>query len=254
MKRTAVITGASSGMGREAAVQIAERFRYISEIWLLGRNREELKITAEMVRKAGKTPKVIAGDITDAGFVSQVVSLLSKEKAGVKLLFNSAGLGYARDFTSCDSDRWDETLRVNVLALTSFTRQVLPFVVRGGRIINMSSASAFLPQPGFAVYAASKSYVLSLSLALSRELKDRDITVTAVCPGPVDTEFLDRCNDGGQEPAIKKLFTAEPGPVVKKALKDSFRGRTVSVYGLPMKLVRLAGQVLPEELLMRVLY
>lgn len=254
MKNTAVITGASSGMGREAAVQIAERYRHISEIWLLGRNSSELEITADRVRKAGKNARIITGDITGSQCISEVVSLLRQEKAGVKVLFNSAGLGYARNFTSCESDRWEDTLKVNVLALTSFTRQVLPFMIHGGRIINMSSASAFLPQPGFAVYAASKSYVLSFSLALSRELKDRDVKVTAVCPGPVDTEFLERCNEGRQEPALKRFFTVGPEAVVKKALEDSYRGRTVSVYGLPMKMVRLAGHVLPEELLMRVLY
>ena len=137
---------------------------------------------------------------------------------------------------------------VNDKALVSVTHIVIPYMTRPGNIIQMASASAFLPQKEFAVYAASKAFVLSFSRALYAELKEKGLSVTAVCPGPVDTEFLAICNAGRDEKSLKQLVTVKPEPVVAKALRDAKAGKEISVYGMPMKMVHLASKILPHGL------
>lgn len=139
---------------------------------------------------------------------------------------------------------------LNCRALTRMTLLCLPYMHPGSRIINLASAAAFCPQPYFAVYAATKSYVLSFSRSLGEELKTRGITVTAVCPGPVDTPFFDV--SGKPQNFLKELTMAQPGPVVHQALKDSRKRKELSIYGLPMKLTYAGTKLLPHKLLLRI--
>ena len=118
------------------------------------------------------------------------------------------------------------------------------------RIIQLASSAAFLPQPGFAVYAATKSFVLSYSRALHQELKSRNIYVTAVCPGPVKTEFFDIAETTGEIPLYKRLVMANPRRVVAKAIRDSVAGRDISVYGLTMKAFDLLCKVFPHRFIL----
>ena len=140
-------------------------------------------------------------------------------------------------------------LDLNCKALTLFTGICLPFISNHSRIINVASAAAFAPQPFFNVYAATKAYVLSYSRALHAELKDRKITVTSVCPGPVDTEFFDIAGDA-QGQSFKKKFRADPQKVVALAIKDAAMGNDISVYGAAMKSARVASKVVPNGLIM----
>ena len=117
--------------------------------------------------------------------------------------------------------------------------------------VSPASAAAFLPQPGFAVYAATKAYVLSYSRALGKELAGRGIKVTAVCPGPVDTEFFTLAEEHASAPVYKKLFMSKTEDVAARALADSRAGKTVSVYGGPMKLFRLLAKLVPTDLLLK---
>ena len=144
-------------------------------------------------------------------------------------------------------------IALNCEALCAVTHIVLPFMSKNSRIIQFASAAAFLPQPGFAVYAATKSFVLSYSRALNEELRDRDICVTAVCPGLVKTEFFDIAETTGQIPLYKRLVMANPKKVVKKAVLDSCMGKTVSVYGGFMKLFFLMCKILPHEVILRLM-
>lgn len=144
-------------------------------------------------------------------------------------------------------------VQVNCTALTAVTTMVLPFMPQNSRILQFASSAAFLPQPGFAVYAASKAYVLSYSRALNRELKSRKIFVTAVCPGPVRTEFFDIAQTTGEIPLYKKLVMADPGKVVAKAIRDSIAGREVSVYGIWMKAFWVLAKVFPHSLILDIM-
>ena len=123
-------------------------------------------------------------------------------------------------------------------------------MTKNSRILQFASAAAFLPQPGFAIYAATKAFVLSYSRALSMELKRRQIYVTAVCPGPVKTEFFAIAETTGKIPLYKRLAMADPKRVVKKALRDSMMGKPVSVYGPLMKAFWLLSKLCPHELIL----
>ena len=142
---------------------------------------------------------------------------------------------------------------LNCQALCAVTRLVLPYMAKNGRIIQFASAAAFLPQPGFAVYAATKSFVLSYSRALNSELKPRGICVTAVCPGPVKTEFFDIAETTGTIPLYKRLVMARPEKVAALALRESMMGKTVSVYGPLMKAFFLLSKILPHSLLLSIM-
>ena len=144
-------------------------------------------------------------------------------------------------------------VRLNCEALCGVTSAVLPYMSRESRIIQFASAAAFLPQPGFAVYAATKSFVLSYSQALNSELKPQGITVTAVCPGPVATEFFQVASPSGMLPLYKRLSMAKPEKVVKLAVRDSMMGKTISVYGPLMKAFFLLCRLVPHRLLLKVM-
>lgn len=188
MKCIAVITGASSGIGREFARQIAAAYPSLSEIWVLARRLTALReLEAEL---PGKKVRILPLDLTEDTALETLEALLKKERPCIRILVNSAGCGKSGPVESQDWKDASRMLDVNCRALTAVTMLCLPYLKKGSRIIQIDSGSAFLPQPGFAVYAASKAYVLSFDQALGAELKDRGITVTSVCPGPVDTEFF----------------------------------------------------------------
>ena len=130
---------------------------------------------------------------------------------------------------------------------------MVPFMREGSRIIQMASSAAFLPQPDFAVYAATKSYVLSFSRALGEELKRDGIYVTAACPGPVDTPFFDIAEAGGSTLALKKYALVSPERVAALALKDSLRRRPVSVCSLPIKSLFLLTKLVPHSVILDVM-
>ncbi|MCI8888032.1 MAG: SDR family NAD(P)-dependent oxidoreductase [Hungatella sp.] len=248
--KIAVVTGASSGMGREAAVQIADRFAGIEEIWLIARRGERLE---ELKGRLPARVRCFAADVTKKEERAVLEEALKQEKPDVKILVNSAGFGKIGRVGEVDEHTECAMVRLNCEALCAVTHMVLPFMSRNSRIVQFASAAAFLPQPGFAIYAATKSFVLSYSRALGAELKGREIYVTAVCPGPVDTEFFDIAETGAQIPLYKRLVMATPGSVVKKALRDSYMGKSVSVYGLTMNLFWVLSKWIPHEILIRML-
>lgn len=240
--KIAIITGASSGLGREAVIQIADRFGGIDEIWMIARRKERL---TELEDHVPVTLKSFNLDITDKMNLNILKEALETEKPDVKVLINSAG--YGKIGSVGDLNLEDETgmIRLNCESLCAVTHLVLPYMGRNSRIIQLASSAAFLPQPGFAIYAATKSFVLSYSLALGAELKSKGIYVTAVCPGPVKTEFFDIAETTGHIPLYKRLVMADPVKVVKLAIRDSMMGKSVSIYGLRMKGVYLLSKFMP---------
>lgn len=236
----AIITGASSGMGQEFARRLDRLLGKTDEIWLLARRKDKLDgLAAQMKTRT----RAIAIDLTNEKELAQFSEVLSIREPKITVLVNCAGTGKYGSFCALDKIACSEMLRVNILALTEMTRICLPYMRKGSRIIEMASGAAFLPQADFAVYAASKAYVYSLGRALAKELHGRGIRVTTVCPGPVDTPFLDHAYDGAKQMSgLKKIAMESTEHVVETALRDSLRGKTVSVCGLPMKLLYLATQ------------
>ena len=250
MKYIAVITGASSGIGREFAYAIDQSISSIDEIWLIARRKERLE---ELSEKLSHNTRIISGDLSSRITVNRLQALLKTEKCRVRFLINAAGYGILGDFES--GDRRDETgmCDLNVRALTDVTYVCIPFMGKGSRIINLASSAAFVPQPGFSVYAATKSYVLSFSRSLNMELCGKGIYITAVCPGPVKTEFFNIAEKNGTRTlSLKKFAMTTPDVVVKRALKDSLAKKEISVPTFLMRLFRIMCKILPHSIIMKI--
>lgn len=244
--RIVIITGATSGMGKEFALQLDRNLKTIDEFWLIGRNLDKLEgISAQMKTKC----QLFVCDLNERTELKKVMKELHKEECKIKMLINCAGYGMIGKFEDISYNDNMGMIDVNCRALTSLTYDCIPYMDDNSRIINMASAGGFIPQPYFSVYAASKSYVLSFSRGLNAELKDRNVVVTSVCPGPVATKFFERAEAYGSQLAIKKYIMAKPDKVVEKAIKDSILRKEISVYGNVMSLYRFIGKLIPHKLI-----
>ena len=248
--KIAVVTGASSGMGRETAIQLADRFSALEEIWLIARREDRL---LELQKILPVPSRIFAVDLTDEGERNRLSEALSRFKPEVKILVNASGSGLIGHVGEIPEPGELGMVRLNCEALCAVTRMVLPYMSFNSRIMQYASSAAFLPQPGFAVYAATKSFVLSYSRALNEELKSRGISVTAVCPGPVKTEFFSIAEKTGRIPLYKRFVMARPEKVVRLAIRDCAMGKSVSVYGIAMKLFYVFSKILPHEWILRLM-
>lgn len=243
-----VITGASSGIGREFACQMDRYFTNVDEFWLIARSRDKLKEVAGSLRH--KT-RILTMDITKDAQLERLEDTLQEKEAVVRILVNCAGYGLMGAFETQDREAALGMVRINCEALTNITHRLIPYMRRGSRIIQLASSAAFLPQIDFAVYAATKSYVLSFSRALGEELREKGIFVTSVCPGPVNTPFFDIAEQNGTTLAVKKYTMVEAGRVVAKALRDSYHKRSMSVCSLPIQIFEVGAKYIPHDVLLR---
>ena len=234
-------------MGKDFVKEL-QKIKNVDEIWMIARRKERLKA---MESKGNGKLRSFPLDLTDKKVFDHLGEILTSENPKIQYLINAAGAGRMGKVETISGEDHAFVLDLNVKALTCMTRTCLPYMARGGRIIQLCSGSAFLPQPEFASYAASKAYVLSFSRALGQEVKNRGITVTAVCPGPVKTEFFKAA--GSEIAPAKKRFLVESEDVVKKALKDANVGKELSIYGVSMNLIHLAGKILPTKMLLSVM-
>ena len=239
--RIAIITGASSGIGREFARQIPRLDKSLDELWVVARRTDRLK---ELARKSEVPVRIFDGDMMRDYIFSRIEKELERYGADIRMLVNAAGYGKIGAAEELRIDEQCEMVDLNCRSLTRLSLLCLPYMTKGSRIINIVSAAAFAPQPGFAVYAASKSDVYSFSPAIREAVKDRGIVVPAVCPGPVDTEFFDRA--GELKNSWKATVRADVTGVVRQALRDSVRRKPASVYGAAMKGARVLSKIMPD--------
>ncbi len=245
----AIVTGASSGMGREFVHQISKKYKTIDEIWVIARRIDKLNELVDEIDNVRVRP--FQFNVANEADLIRFKMLLIQEKPEVRILVNSAGFGIIGSFEQVGGDN-SEMCRVNCYGLTKILELVIPYMTCSrGNIFNIASSAAFMPQPSFATYAATKAYVLSLSRALNRELSDKNITVTAVCPGPVKTEFFDIAEKHTSVKFYKKVTMAKANKVVELALMDGYRGKSMSVYGIVMKSFRILCKMIPHKLLIR---
>ena len=247
----ALITGASAGIGREFARQLAGRAR---SMILAARRDERLIELAQQMQREHPTLVVHIRkvDLGDLGELQAFLEWLDREKLEVDLLINNAGLGDSGPFAQSDPDRNKEMTIVNVATLTLITRHLVPQMIakHRGAILNVSSSAGFLPIPLSAVYAATKAYVTSVSEALRAELYGTGVSVCALCPGPVLTEFQQVAKREGVQPNIGPRFlvvTVEQ--VVRDALAALEADRPLVIPGFAMKLLMLVARLVPMPVL-----
>jgi hypothetical protein len=244
---SALITGASSGIGREFARQLANRARTIV---LVARRTERLAdLRDELLnRNPNLDVHVRVVDLADQAQIELLIDSLAHDKIDVDLLINNAGLGDSGPFAASDPIRNEQMALVNVVALTSLTRRLLPQMIakRRGGILNVSSSAGFLPIPGDAVYAATKAYVTSFSEAIRAELRGKGVSVCAVCPGPVHTEFEEVARRPGAQPKTgSKIFFVSTKQVVRAALAALEADRPLVIPGFAMKFAMFLTRLFP---------
>ncbi len=247
--KIAVVTGASSGIGREFVYQLGYFYRSLDEIWVIARRKERLE---ELRGKTRVPVRIFDGNLLKKSVYKKIFDALREKNPNIRMLVNAAGYGKSGTVEEIAAEKFriqTDMIDLNCRALTRMTLMCLPYMRKGSRIVNLASAASFCPQPSFAVYAATKSFVLSFSRALREEMRGKGIGVTAVCPGPVDTEFFDV--SGPLENRLKKLALVEAAPVVHRALKDSRAGKSLSIYGIPMKTAYVGAKLLPHEWILR---
>lgn len=249
MSKVAIITGASSGIGKSFVKALAENnFMFgkekLDKVFIVARRKEELN---NLVTSFGEVLSPVVADLTSESANYEIEKVVKDQKHEVLLLVNCAGMGKRGALMDKDAESAGKTIDLNIRSLTMLTRLIATYMAKNGRIINIASSAAFMPQVGFAVYAASKSYVVSFGTAMDFELRDRGIRTLTVCPGPVKTEFQINATDGGsgEFTGFRKLVVADPDKLAKKSLKASLSGRHMLVYGFSQKLLHLASKILP---------
>ena len=244
--KIAIVTGASSGMGREFVLQLSQ-YVPVDEIWAIARREEALKAICAAV-----PVRPVPMDLCDSGSFDRFAQLLQAEKPEVKLLVNAAGFGKFGSYRKISVEDECRMIDLNCKALVAMTRLVLPYMGRGGHILQLDSLSAFQPVPYITTYGATKSFVLSYSRAMNRELKSSGIRMMAMNPGWVKTEFFNHAmqtNEEGQVQYFNRRWEAKD--VVATGLKDLYNSRKdYSVHGFSVRMQVRMVKLLPHSMVM----
>ena len=244
----AIVTGASSGMGREFVLQLGN-YVSVDEIWVVARRKDALEALAGQV---SAKIRPIALDLCDSASFTAIADLLAAEKPDVKLLVNAAGFGKFGAYHKVSLEDDLKMIDLNCKALVAMTRLVLPYMHQNSHILQLDSLSAIQPVPYITTYGATKSFVLSYSRAMNRELRPRGIRMMAMNPGWVKTEFFDHAfqtNADSEVQYFNRLYEARD--VVATGLKALYRSRRdYYVHGLPVKAQVLGVKLLPHRFVM----
>ncbi len=250
MKNIAIVTGASSGIGKEFFLSLKERMEGLDEIWVIARSEEKLRALAELIT----VPlRVFALDLSLAESATGIGKALEEEQAAIKYLICASGFGRFCAVEEDDVSVLENMVDLNCRSIVSMTKICAPYMQKGGGMILVASISAFQPVPYIATYAATKSFVLSYGRAFNRELKKmRGARVLCVCPFWTKTAFFDRAETGNG--VVKKYAVMyQPKQVVNRAWKDLKRkNRDVSVCGAYSKGQALLVKLLPHKLVMNI--
>ena len=246
-KKIAVITGASSGMGREFVVQLCNQQKF-DEVWVIARRTDRLESLSDEVKTT--TVRPISLDLTQKESIEAYRALLEAEKPEVDVLVNASGVGRFGTFSDMDLESMDLMVDLNVKAYVAMTYVTLPYLHKGSEVYQLDSLSSFQPVPYICVYGATKAFVLSFSRALNVELKKRGIHMMAVCPGWVKTEFFDHAVKDDTITYYNRFYTADQ--VVRRALRDMKKRKDVSICGFPIRAQVFFTKLLPHKLVMKI--
>ncbi|MGC1308386.1 MAG: SDR family oxidoreductase [Phormidesmis sp.] len=251
MNPTALITGASSGIGLELAKTFA---RNQHNLILVARSEDKLHtLQAELASQHGIQATVLSHDLTDPKAPQQLFDQVQQNGLTVDVLVNNAGYGDYGEFASSDWEKLQGMILLNVLALTHISRLFLPAMIQraSGKVLNVSSTAAFQPGPMMAVYFATKAYVLSFSEAIAAETEDQGIQVTVLCPGPTQSSFIDNANM--DKMALANSSTTDKIPTAAEVAQFGYdaltRGQVVAVHGLTNQLMAFSSRLAPRSLI-----
>lgn len=246
--RWALVTGASSGIGAEFARVLASRGMHLI---LVARRREAMEaLAADLHTRHGTRCEILPFDLAEATAPARLIDEVNRRGLVLELLVNNAGFGVVSDVESTDPENVQKLIRLNVGALTELTNRVLPGMLQRGHgaILNVSSVAAFQPVAYMGAYAASKAYVLHFSEALWAEVRDRGVTVTAICPGVTQTAFFEVA---GVPNWLKKHRSQPVDQVVRTALKAVERRRQYAIPGWINYLLSLSVRLAPRSLVVK---
>jgi len=247
--KIAVVTGASSGMGKEFVLQLSQ-YVDVEQIWVIARRENALQ---QLQQEVSVPIRVVSLDLCNLESYEAYKSLLAQEQPEVKLLVNAAGFGKFGNFQNIPLEEDCRMIDLNCRALVAMTRLTLPYMKAGSHILQLDSLSAFQPVPYIATYGATKSFVLSYTRAIAQEVKPQGIRVMAMNPGWVKTEFFNHAlqTNGNEVQYYNHLYEAKD--VVATGLKDLYRTKKdYSVHGFPIRnQVRLV-KLLPHSIVMKV--
>ncbi|MCX4285676.1 MAG: SDR family NAD(P)-dependent oxidoreductase [Clostridia bacterium] len=243
--KIAVVTGASSGLGKAFALKL-DKLSF-DEIWGVALDKEGLEETASLM----KTPlKIFAVDLTADG-VDVIKAALEEQKPDVKWLVNASGFGKFGRYDEIPVEHSANMIRLNCESLVRMTEYCLPYMKAGAKIAEFSSVAAFQPTPYQNVYAATKAFVHSYARALNVELKPRKITVCAVCPFWTRSKFFDRAECTDSKVVINYAAMYEPQEVVDKAFKDIIKGKDISICGFIARSQVRMVKIVPTKAVMK---
>lgn len=244
----AIITGASSGIGREFARQMRDKLGDIDEFWFIARRKENMEALRDSL---GVRARIIPADLTKDEGICAVREALINEKPEVKYFISCAGFGKFGAFDELDEGVVSDMIDLNVKASVMLTHMIIPYMVRGGRIVELGSGSCFTPLPYFNVYSSGKVFILHYTKALNHEIKKYGLRATCLCPGWVETEFIAKAeaSEGTRPKSTKPLLKCER--VVAKCISSMKRGRAMCVTNWYTKLQHLLFKLLPDCILTR---
>lgn len=246
--KIAIVTGASSGLGREFARQLVSVYPEVEQVWLIARRMDRLEAVAESLpRPAICLPLDLCDPMSFTSFQEKLMS----EQPEVLLLVNNAGCGYLGNLGETDTTLETRMIDLNLRALTAITNLTIPYIPAGGRIINVSSIASFCPNPRLTVYSATKAFVSHFTVGLAEELGEKKISVTAVCPGPMATEFCDVGNITGNSPMFENLPYCDQVRVAHGTLLAAKQRRTIYTPTGFYKFYRLVAKILPMKIMVK---
>ncbi|WP_196605468.1 SDR family NAD(P)-dependent oxidoreductase [Pectinatus haikarae] len=245
--KIALVTGASSGLGR-AFVELIDKKHFVDEIWGIGRCERSL----QQIRICTNFRPIVC-DITKIQDIKKLDQILQMEKPEIKILINSAGAGKFGLWKNISLQDSINMIDLNCRGTVLVTQISIPFMVRGGHILEICSTAAFQPLSYFNIYAATKSFLYSYSCALHKELSCNNISVTAVCPYWIsDTNFINEAKKNGDKNCIKNFrFALNTKTVASKALRDAMQMKIVSTPGVISSWQYILSRVVPDKIIMK---
>ena len=248
MKKIAIVTGASTGLGREF-VRIIKEKKEIDEIWAIARHRDKLD---KLRRQMGPKVIPISLDLSQASLIEELGHRLAQSGVEIRYIVNNAG--YAKFCSYGDLSIADSLnmIDLNIGGVVAMGLTCIPYMPVGSHIINIASQAAFQPLPYQNRYSSTKAFVRNYTRALHVELKDRGISATAVCPGWLKTDLYDRADIGAAKAPRSFFGMTAPDKIARKAVADADKGKDLSVYGLYVNFCHIGAKLLPQRVVMKI--